>query len=80
MKVKELQERLRKLDPEFELVCYSEDEHLLAERRRFVIFDVLAVEKAEAERVRLDDGTPYLKFGKGPAAETVAYLQITTDF
>jgi hypothetical protein len=80
MKVRELQEKLGKLDPELEVLCYSEDEKLLVEGRGFILFDVLAVNTAEAERLRLDDGTPYLKFGRSPAATTIVTLEATADF
>lgn len=82
MKVRELQEHLSKLDPELEVVCYSEDERLLVEKRGFILFDILAVSKTEAERLRLDDGdgTPYLKFNQGLASISMAILEITSDF
>jgi hypothetical protein len=80
MKVRELREQLSKLDPELEVVCYSEDDKLLTESRSFILFDVTAVSTTEAEQLRLDDGTPYLKFGKSRAASAVATLEVTTDF
>jgi len=80
MKVQELQEQLNKLDPELDVVCYSEDERLLAEGRGFILFDVLAVSPAEAEWLRLNDGTPYLTFGSGPASVAIATLEVTSDF
>ena len=60
MKVRELREELGKLDPELEVVCYSEDERLLVEGRGFILLDVLAVSTAEAKQLHLDNGTPYL--------------------
>lgn len=80
MKVRELQEQLSKLDPELEVVCYSEDEKLLDEGRNFTLFDVEAVSTSEAERTRLDDRTPYLKLGKGPASGPIGILEITPNF
>ena len=80
MKVRDIQEQLSNLDPELDVVCYSEDERLLVEGRGFILFDVLAIGKVEAERLRLDNGTPYLKFGKGPASVAIATLQVTSDF
>lgn len=80
MKVRELQEQLSKLDPKLDVVCYSEDEKLLVESRGFILFDVLAVSAAEAERLRLADGTPYLKFERGSPSATIATLEITSDF
>lgn len=80
MKVRELQEELSRLDPGMEVVCYSEDEKLLAEGRGFILLDVTAVDTREAERLRLDDGTPYLKFGKSPTASDIVILEVTTEF
>ena len=80
MKVRELQEHLSKLDPELEVLCYSEDERLLVEKRGFILFDILAVSTAKAERHRLEDGTPYLKFELGPDSVSVATLEVTSDF
>jgi hypothetical protein len=80
MKVRELQEQLSKLDPELDVVCYSEDERLLVEGRGFILFDVVAVSTAEAQRLRLDDGTPYLTFDRGSASAAIATLEVTSDF
>ena len=80
MKVRELQEKLSKLDPALDVMCYGEDERLLVKERGFILFDILAVNKAEAERLRLDDGTPYLTFSKGPTSEIIAILEVTSDF
>jgi hypothetical protein len=41
MKVRELQEHLSKLDPEIDVVCYSEDERLLVEKRGFVLRNIM---------------------------------------
>jgi hypothetical protein len=80
MKVRELQEQLSKLDPELDVVCYSKDERLLVDGRGFILFDVLAVSRADTERIRLDDGTPYLTFDRGPTSAAIATLEVTSDF
>ena len=80
MKVRELQEKLAKLDPEVELACYCEDEEFLVDGRHFTLFEVEAVSSSDAERVRLDDGTPYLKFGKSAASTTIGIIEITSKF
>ncbi|MHB8066989.1 MAG: hypothetical protein ACYDIC_03705 [Desulfobaccales bacterium] len=80
MNVRELQKHLSKLDPELDVFCYSEDERLSVEGRGFILFDVSDVSTVEAERLRLDDGTPYLKFGKGPSSAVIAILEVTSDF
>ena len=80
MKVRELQEHLSKLDPELGVLCYSEDERLLVKKRGFILFDILAVSATEAEWLRLEDGTPYLKFERGPNSIAMATLEVTSDF
>ncbi len=80
MKVRELREHLKNIDPKLEVVCYSEDENFLVEKRGFILFDILAVNIVDAEQLRLDDGTPYLKFDKGPAAVTIATMEIASDY
>ena len=80
MKVKELQEQLRKFDPELDVVCYSEDKSLSAEGRGFVLFDLLDVRTTNAERLRLGDGTPYLRFKKTKNSDTIAIMEITSSF
>lgn len=79
MKVRKLQEELGKLDPDVEVVCYSEDEKLLVEGRGLIVLDILAVNTVKGEQLRLDDGTPYLKFGTDAGA-TIATLEVTSDF
>jgi hypothetical protein len=80
MKVRELQQQLNKLDPDLEVLCYSEDEILQSKGQVFRIFNIEAVDATHAERVRLQDNTPSLKLGKGPNSEVLATLEITLDF
>ncbi len=80
MKVRELQELLSRLDPELEVICYCEDEDLLAKDREFTLFDILEISTTEVERLRLKDGSRYLKFDRGTASQTIAMLEITSDF
>jgi len=80
MKVRELQEHLSKLDPEIDVVCYSEDENLLVERRGFILFDIVDVSMRVVEPIRLNDQTPYIKFVEGSASVPKAIVEITSDF
>ncbi len=80
MKVRKPQEQLSQFDPELDVVCYSEDETLVGEGRGFIPLDVQTANATRVERLRLDDGTPYLKFANGPASEAIATLEITSDF
>lgn len=80
MKVRELQQKLNKLDPDLEVLCYSEDEILQSKGRMLCLFDIAAVSTTQAEMVRLEDNTPYLKLGNGPDSKNLAVLEITVDF
>lgn len=80
MKVRELVEHLRKLAPELDILCYCEDKKLLTENRGFILFDIIAVNKSEAEGYRLEDDTPYLKFGRGLNSVAMATIEVTSDF
>ncbi len=80
MKVRELQERLSKLDPELDMLCYTEDARFFKSAENFVLFEIENVTTTYGERVRLDDGTPYLKLGKGPNSVFLATLEVTADF
>ena len=80
MKVRELQKHLSKLDSELDVVRYREDESPMAKKRGFILFDILADSTVDAERHRLDDGTPYLKFERGPASVAMAALEVISDF
>jgi len=80
MKIRELQERLSKFDPELEVICYNEDEIFLVENRGFVLFDIQDISTTEAERFRLVDGTPYLELKRGSTTETFVTLDITSVF
>ncbi len=56
------------------------DKKFINESRGFISLDIVAVNTTEAKQLRLDDGTPYLKFGKGQDASAIATLEVTTDF
>lgn len=80
MKVRELIEKLTKLDQSLQVVMYCEDEGLLKENRGFVLFSPEEVNVSHAETVRLDDQTPYMKFERSEASRDVALINITSDF
>ncbi len=80
MKVGALREYLSKLDQEMDVLCYSEDERFIVKNQGFVLLDILAVNTANGERLRLEDGTPYLKFRQGPKSAVMVTLEVTSDF
>lgn len=80
MKVRELVERLEQVDPELDVVCYSEDEALLASGHIFRLLEISGVDTTEAEPVRGADEVPSLKLGKGPGSVRLAVIEVTSDF
>ncbi len=80
MKVKELQEKLKNLDPNFEVVCYKENEGLDDKGRGFVLFDIVSIDLKQAELTRINNGIPYLKFDQSELTEKFAILEVTEDF
>lgn len=80
MKVRELQAELNKLDPNMEVLCYREYESLQKGGKLFQLLDIIDVSATDAEKVRLDDGTPYLKLGKSSVSKILAILEVTPDF
>lgn len=78
MKVKELITKLQEVDPEIDVLCYTEDDALLTLERRFMIFEIESTKVGKAERVR-DENTqiPSLKIGEGP---NQFILEVTSDF
>ncbi len=80
MTVKELVEKLASLDPTLDVICYTEDESLQSPGKAFVLFDIESVDTTDAERVRLDNNTPYLKFGRSQHSVKLALLSVTSDF
>lgn len=80
MKVADLQHELAKLDPNLDVLCYTEDVGLASKERAFVLLDVVGVSITQAERLRLNDGTPYLKLGSGARSSDLAIVEVTSDF
>ncbi len=80
MKVKELQNLLKNLDPNLEVICYSEDPKLQEGKEIFCILDIESIDTVNAERMRLDDGTPTLKIGESPISEKIVTLVVTSEF
>ena len=79
MKVEELIEKLKKLDPKLEIICYTEDEEFQSKRHMFRLLDIESVEVSEGQRCRVDE-VPTLKLGKGPGSEKLAFINVTGVF
>lgn len=80
MKVRELQERLSKFDSELDVLCYTEDAQFVTATAHFALLEIGDVTIAHGERMRLDNGTPYLNLDKGANSVDLATLVVTGDF
>jgi hypothetical protein len=79
MKVHELTKRLENLDPDLEIIFYTEDEALVREGHHFTIFDAMGIDITDAELTRVD-GVPSLKLGATEASMKIATIEITSIF
>lgn len=79
MKVKDLLDALRNLDPELDVYCYTEDEEVLRPGR-FGLLDIEYVDVAEGTKRTDVDGNRGITFGRGPESEKFAFINVTGDF
>lgn len=80
MKVKDLLHKLNKLDPELDVICYSEDSDLLPPKYLLRLLDITGVSVIDCEKMRGDDGIPTFKLGKSSASSKHAAIEVTSDF
>lgn len=74
MKVRDLLDQLSQLDPDLEVVCYSEDEAAFQKKQLFFTTDKISSVNAEVSRN--EDGLPLIRFqGNKP----VALLEMIAD-
>lgn len=76
MKVKDLIEQLNKLNPDLEVVCYSEDNAAIQKNQLFFTIDNIAAVKADISRN--DNGLPLIRF-HGDGHELVLLEMIADD-
>ncbi len=62
------------------MVSYNEDEVLVPDGQLFSSLDMIWVDVVDAERCRLEDGTPYPKIGKSNVSQAAVSLEVTLDF
>lgn len=79
MKVKELLERLGKLDQNLEVLCYTEDEALTGEGNMIRALDITNVSQILLEATRHDSGEVQIKFSQKEPAKPYALFEITSD-
>ena len=80
MKVKDLIKELSKLDENLDILCYTEDEELVPSEDLFRILAIDSVDTTVAEKTRLEDGTPSLKFGESELSQKHATINVTSTF
>jgi hypothetical protein len=79
MKVKDLLKKLSKVDPNSDVICYSEDESLLLDGHMFRVLELESVDSVVAEKCRTD-GVGTIRIGKSNTSKNLVTLNITTDF
>lgn len=80
MKVRDLLEKLKNVDPNLEVFGYSEDEELLASGHQFRVLDLVDIAISDAERARTDDGVPTFKFGRTANSRSHVIVEMTGSF
>lgn len=80
MKVKDLLVTLSKIDPNLDVVCYTEDDALLAGGHMFRLLDIENVSVSDAEKLRDSSGTPTLRLGKSESSSPIAFINVISDF
>ena len=79
MKVGEVLAKLKAFDPQLDVLCYCEDDEILAQNHGFRIFDITGIEVTEAEKRRAEDGVTSLKLGKSDHSSSHVLIEITAD-
>lgn len=80
MQVKDLLKHLESLDPELELVCYSEDEELVDTNNGFRLMEIEDISVTDARTHRDGMRNPTLTFGKGELSKKIALAHVTCNF
>ncbi len=80
MKVKELIAELEKLNPEADVLCYTEDEQFIPDGHIFRLLDIETVSTSKARKRRGEDHIPTLKFGDSELAKDHILIQVLSDF
>lgn len=74
MTVQELLSKLNKLDPNLNMVCYTETEEMSGR-----VLDILDVKEETATTSRNDNGIVIIKFDSSVSSNRFACLEVTSD-
>ena len=80
MKVKELIEHLKKLDPEQTVLAICEDEDIVRKNEGFETFWIDSVSSIRAESKREDFGEVKFKFGEFPESRDHVFITLEHKF
>lgn len=80
MKVREIIAQLQNIDPEIDVLCYTEDKAVLSLGHGFRLFDIEEISVVDGTRIRGEDQIPTMKLGKGPNSQKHSFIEITSDF
>lgn len=80
MKVKDLLARLSQLNPNIEVLVYSEDPGLLSEGESYRILEIEHVDTGKAVTDRGPMREPILCFEQSPDAREIALIHVVADF
>ncbi len=80
MKVKDVLEKLSQLDPELDVLCYSEEESLVAKGHEFRLMDVESIGTITGEKCRCDDNVPSMKIGESEYSQQHVTLNVIGVF
>lgn len=81
MKVKDLINKLEKLEPEMDVLCYiEEDEEIFKDGHFFRFLSITNVSTAKGERTRGEDGVASMKFKRSDISEEIVTLEVTSIF
>lgn len=80
MKLRDLLNQLSHLDPNLDVLCYTEDEALLAPDHIFRLLEIDNVDVVDAEKCRGEDQIGTFKIGKSDLSEHHVVINVTSDF
>ena len=72
--------KVRELILQLDVLCYIEDDALLASKHGFRLLNILTASEVEGEMVRSDDQIPSIKFGKGQNSQKYALIEVASEF
>lgn len=80
MKVRDLLDRLSKLDPNMNVLCRSEDEELFQDWDSSRLLEIQDVQVVNATVARDEDRIVRASYSDGPEASKTVFLELTGTF